>query len=82
MLISCILLKQTSYDIIRLMHLVTIVLNNDATAAYDCMIATILVHDHLCLSWHPRRCNSAETHSGPTNEILCQDCFWIFHRLL
>jgi hypothetical protein len=35
MSISCVLLKQTSYDIICLMQLVTVVLDNDTKAAYD-----------------------------------------------
>lgn len=38
MSISCVLLKRTSYDIIRLTRLVAIVLDNDATAACDRMI--------------------------------------------
>lgn len=38
MSISCVLLKRTSYDIIRLMRLVAVVLDNDAKAAYDRMI--------------------------------------------
>jgi hypothetical protein len=38
MSISCVLLKRTSYDIIRLMRLVAVVLNNEAKAAYDQMI--------------------------------------------
>jgi hypothetical protein len=38
MSISCILLKRTSYDIIRLMCLVAVIFDNDATAAYDRMI--------------------------------------------
>jgi hypothetical protein len=36
--ISCILLKQTSYDIIQLMQLVAIIFDNDTTAAYNHMI--------------------------------------------
>jgi hypothetical protein len=35
MSISCVLLKRTSYDIIRLMRLTTVVFDNDAKAAYD-----------------------------------------------
>jgi hypothetical protein len=39
MSISCsVLLKRTSYDIIRLMRLVAVIFDNDATAAYDRMI--------------------------------------------
>jgi hypothetical protein len=38
MAISCVLLKQTSYDIIRLMQLTAIIFDNDAKAAYDHMI--------------------------------------------
>jgi hypothetical protein len=38
MSISCVLLKRTSYDIIRLMRLTTVVFDNDAKAAYDWMI--------------------------------------------
>jgi hypothetical protein len=38
MSISCVLLKRTSYNIICLMRLITIVLDNDAMAAYDRMI--------------------------------------------
>jgi hypothetical protein len=38
MSISCVLLKHTSYDIIQLMHLTTLIFDNDATAAYDRMI--------------------------------------------
>jgi hypothetical protein len=38
MAISCVLLQQTSYDIIRLMQLMAIIFDNNAKAAYDCMI--------------------------------------------
>jgi hypothetical protein len=38
MAISCVLLKRTSYDIIRLMRLTAIIFDNDAKAAYDRMI--------------------------------------------
>jgi hypothetical protein len=38
MSISCVLLKHTSYDIIQLMHLTALIIDNDATAAYDRMI--------------------------------------------
>jgi hypothetical protein len=38
MAISCILLKQTSYNIIRLMQLTAIIFHNEAKAAYDRMI--------------------------------------------
>ncbi len=38
MAISCILLKQTSYDIICLMQLTAIIFHNEAKAAYDRMI--------------------------------------------
>jgi hypothetical protein len=38
MAISCVLMKRTSYDIIRIMQLTAVIFDNDATAAYDCMI--------------------------------------------
>jgi hypothetical protein len=38
MAIRCVLLKQTSYDIIQLMQLTAIIFDNDAKAAYDRMI--------------------------------------------
>jgi hypothetical protein len=38
MSISCVLLKRTSYDIIRLMRLTAVFFDNDAKAAYDRMI--------------------------------------------
>ncbi len=38
MSISCVLLKRTSYDMIRFMHLVAIIFDNNATATYNRMI--------------------------------------------
>jgi hypothetical protein len=38
MAISCVLMKRTYYDIIRLMRLTAVIFDNDATAAYDRMI--------------------------------------------
>jgi hypothetical protein len=38
MAISCVLLKRTSYDIIRLMQLIVIIFDNDVKAAYNGMI--------------------------------------------
>jgi hypothetical protein len=50
MSISCVLLKCTSYDIIWLMHLVAIIFDNDATAAYNQMI--------------PSQCMITSAHAG------------------
>jgi hypothetical protein len=80
MAISCVLLKQTSYNIIRLMRLMAIIFDNDAKVAYDRII--------------PSQCMILSARAGVSpsaiqmkltvlkSEVLCQNSIQSFARLL
>jgi hypothetical protein len=81
MSISCVLLKRTSYDIIRLMCLVAVIFDNDATAAYDHMIPSQM-YDYLTSCWGSRVRYPNEINSPMPNEILRQNSLWQLFDLL
>jgi hypothetical protein len=62
------------------MHLTTLIFDNDATAAYDCMIPSQCMIMSGSPSRSARGCYPNEACSTRADEVLCQDCLWYFQR--